>query len=363
MIIHSNSYQAKILSICFLIIIVGCSSSDSSSDIDFEKKEVKEISLLMSADSSDTFVSPAWIKAESDAFFFYDVGRNQVSRFDIDGQHLLSFGQEGKGPGEFQSPGDLWKFDDRYLIYDNNSRKFVSYDADGNHIEDMPLDFIDFSGIPEIEAIRPQQFVMSSGGKNGSLLALVDMASASTQYIGEAVDKNVDSQGIQSPDDRHQAISSGNIPAMDENNVLLSSNESGIFSFQQTTANLEKYSHSGSLLWQKNLKVPEIEGLFDYLFEENKSRLDSGKSLLQFAYGYGISANDDGVGVLLNVREGQPVAIAWVLNNGKGVTVVTYEDLEHPSPIPLRFAISLDGSHILFGNTLEGKIYNANWPL
>lgn len=108
-----------------MIIIVGCSENESSSDIEFESKEVKEVSLFMRADSSDNFVSPAGINADTAAFFFYDASRNRVSRFDLDGHHLLSFGQEGKGPGKLQSPGDLWKFDDRYLIYDNHNRKFV----------------------------------------------------------------------------------------------------------------------------------------------------------------------------------------------------------------------------------------------
>lgn len=361
MIDHLNAYCTKLISIYFLFFIVGCSANDSPSERDFESKEVKEVSLLLSADSSEAIVSPSWIKSDSGAFFFSD--RNQVSRFDIDGQHLLSFGQEGRGPGEFQSPGDVWKFGDRYLIYDNNSKKFISYDADGNHIEDVTVDFIDFSGMPNVEALSPQQFVVSSGGKNGSLLALVDMASESTEYIGESVDKNVDSQRFQSPDERRQAISSGHIPAMYKNRVLLSSNKTGIYSFQQTTAILEKYDNSGKLIWQKDIKVPAIDGLFEKLFEENRARMKNEEMLLPFEYADGIAANEKGVAVKLNLFEGEPVTIVWVPNDGGDLTIVTFPELKKISPVPLRFAIADDGSHILFTDILEGKIYKADWPL
>jgi hypothetical protein len=343
-----------------LVFILSCSPKQENKT--YERNIVEDISVILSADNTKDIANPAWIKSVSDGFLIYDAKLNEILKFNLEGQKLFSFGRQGNGPGEFLSVGGFWKFDQGFLIHDNKAQKLIRYDPSGNHIKDISLDFLDTPTLPVgIEALNFQEFVMPSGGEASSLLKVMDVTSQRAEYVGDVVSKKYVRKPT--PDERRQAISLGNIPAMDENNVLLSSNESGIFSFQQTTATLEKYSQSGSLLWQKNLRIPEVEELFDYLFQENKSRLDSGKPLLQFAYAHGISANDEGVGVLLNVRGGQPVTIAWVPNNGNDLTVVTYKGLEHPSPIPLRFAISLDGSHILFGNTLEGKIYKANWPL
>lgn len=137
-----------------------------------------------------------------------------------------------------------------------------------------------------------------------------------------------------------EAISSGNIPARFKNKVLLSSNQTGLFSFQQTTAVLEKYDDSGEIIWRKNIKVPAIDGLFDELFEENRERLKSGEMLLSFVYADGISANDKGVAIKLNQFEGESVTIVWAPNDGKELTVITFPELKKPYPVPLRFAIA-----------------------
>ncbi|GAA5521077.1 hypothetical protein Asal01_01010 [Fodinibius salicampi] len=351
----------KYLNVCLLIFLVNCSTEKEEKNISFNEKKVEEVSILLNADTTNEIASPAWIKSVSDGFLLYDAGIDEIAKFNLYGQKSFSFGSSGRGPGEFQSIGEFWKFDNIFLVYDINGQKLITYDYAGNLIKDIPLGFVDFPGMPSgIEAINSRQFVMPSGGKDGSLLTLVDIESESKKYVGDAVSEKY--MVTQSPDERRQAIYSGNIPAIYKNNVLLSSNESGFFSFQQTTAILEKYSHSGALLWQKNLKVPAIDGLFEDLFEENKSRIDSGEFLLQFAYAFGISANNKGVGVLLNVRENRPVTIAWVPNDGEELTVITFRDLENPSPVPLRFAISED-SDIFFSSTLEGVIYRAEWPL
>lgn len=346
-----------------LIFSVSCSFEAGKEDTSFKHKKVDEISIVIQADSSDLIAAPSWIKLTSGGFILHDAILEKISRFDMKGHHLLSFGGQGKGPGEFQDVGDFWEFNDVFLVYDITGQKLIIYDHSGNPIKDIPLDFVEFYGRPTgLEAISPHRFVMPSSGKNGSLLTLVDITSESTQFIGEAVAKDSGSQRFQSPDEIRKAIISGNIPAMYKNDVLLSSNDTGFFSFQQTTAMLEKYDNSGKLIWQKNIKVPAIDGLFEKLFEENRARIKREEMFLSFSYADGISANEKGVAIKLNLFEDQPVTVVWVPNNGEKVTVVTFPELQNLSPVPLRFAISSD-TDILFSNILEGVIYRAKWPL
>lgn len=354
-----SKYQLYSPSILLIFLFIACSSEK---DISFKSKSIDGVSVFLQADATNKLAAPAWIKSTAGGFFLFEAKHHKIYRYDMEGNRTLSFGSRGRGPGEYQQVGDFWEFEDSFLVYDMAGQKLVAYDSTGNHKKDILLDFIEFSGVPVgMEAISSQKFVMPSGGKNGSLLQLIDIEAKDTRYFGTAVDKKVNSLRLQPPDKRHQAISSGEIPAGARNDVLLSSNGTGVFSFQQSTAKLEKYDFSGKLIWQKNLKVPPIDGLFERLFEENRVRIKGGEMLLSFSYADGISANEDGVAVKFNLFEGQPVTVAWVPNDGEKTAVVTFPKLKNLYPVSLRFTISDDGSHILFSNLLEGKVYIADW--
>jgi hypothetical protein len=352
--------------ICLLIIftigIIACSSNIENSTKNLEEKQVNDVSVLIDAETNNAIAHPVWIKSVSDGFFLFDAKTNEVAKFNLKGQKLLSVGSQGRGPGEFQSVGGFWKFNDRILVYDITGKKLIQYDDSGSHVKDIMLDFVTFSGMPTgMEVISAHQFFMPSNGKNGSLLRLVDLNTKSVEYFGEAVDKDGNAGKVQSSAERQQAITSGEIPAMYKNNVLLSSNNTGLYSFQQTTARLEKYDFSGKLLWTKNLKVPAVDDLFERLFDENRSRIKNSKMLLPFVYADGISASKKGVAVKLNLFANQPLTVVWVPNHGKRVTVVTFPELKNLSPVPHRFAISDDHQKIFFVSTLEGKVYEASW--
>jgi len=344
-----------------LMVIVGCSSKKQQEPVSFNEKNVNEVSVLLDADSSNTIAQPAWIKSVSDGFLIYDIGLNKISKFDLQGHKLLSFGRKGRGPGEFLSVGGFWMFNDTYLVYDINSLKLITYDSTGNLITDIPLQHADLPEIhSNIEAITPKQFVMPSAGKDGTLLALVNTASGNIHYFGKAVSKEyTPSYG----DKMEKAISEGKIPSFYRNSVLLSHNQTGIFVFQETTALLQKYSLSGKLIWQKNVKIPAIAGLIKHVIKENRKRIKEGKFPLDYSYADAISANKEGVAVMLHMPKSQPVTIAWVPNDGEQITVITYPAIKFVNPTLrlLRFALS-DSSYVLFSSTLGGKIYKAYWP-
>lgn len=53
----------------------------------------------------------------------------------------------------------------------------------------------------------------------------------------------------------------GEIPAVMANLLLLASSSSEIYSFQQTTGKLEKYTRSGDLIWGKKLNIPSQDDI------------------------------------------------------------------------------------------------------
>lgn len=369
MIIQPRLHTINRLLLVLAVLSTGCSAGESENANVFDEKEVREVSLFMSAESSFEIASPAWIKSETEGLFLYDGGLQKIIKFDLDGNKLLSFGSEGRGPGEFQeiSGSAFWKFDDFYLIYDRIGAKFITYDDKGNWVEDIPAET---EGLPRlvptgIEAVTPYQFLIPSDGKNGSLLSLVDAETERIQYFGNAVGNYADGS-LYDPEEERRTISSGRIPSRLQNSVIFSSNQSGIFSFQQTTGILEKYSYSGDLIWDKKLEIPVQKGLFDHMFRENTDRMNSGlPALYSFNYGNDIHANENGVAILLNVLDDQPVTVVWVPNNGEMASVVTFHGIENIQPLRVlrHFTISADESLIFFVRGMDGEIYRAEWPL
>lgn len=342
-----------------LALIAGCTSRENIDHIPLEEKQVSQMSLLVPDDSSQEVRAPSEIKAVSDGLLVYDYGLEKIYKLDSEGNERLSFGSRGRGPGEFLDIFGLWEFNEGYWIFDYSSAKFIEYDRKGNWLEDHPITFEGFPDSPtRVEVINPQQFVIGSGGKDGSLFTLVDMEKQEIRHFGESVGEYA---GYNSREAR-KAILSGSIPAGRQNEVLLGSNNSGIFSLQLTTAVLEKYSHDGELIWQQSIKIPAIEDLFDRLFEENRRRINRDDFLLEFIYARRMTANEDGVAILLNTLADQPVTVVWVPNDGQQVTAVTFPELDYDLQ-GLTFTISTDGSYIFFSDALDGELYRAEWPV
>lgn len=53
---------------------------------------------------------------------------------------MLWFGSHGRGLGEFESLAGFWVFDDKYLVYDYNGFKFITYDTQGNLVSERLID-------------------------------------------------------------------------------------------------------------------------------------------------------------------------------------------------------------------------------
>lgn len=350
-----------LLPLFLLTFFVGsCTFGEKEKNV-FIKEEIREASLLLSADSSDIIRGPSVIKAVEDGFLLYDYSKKKIFKLNYEGGKVFSFGKTGRGPGEFQDVFGMWELDDHFQIFDYTSAKLIVYSSEGTAAKDIPLSFEQFPERPvRVELLQSSdQFIYPSFGRNGSLLTFVDLETKNVEYFGNAVDDYVQLVDFEKA---NQAILSGQIPAHVQNSVLLRSNQTGIFSFESTTGILKKYSFSKELIWEKHLDVPALEGLFDQIFKKNIERIKNGlPTTHSFAYGKGIDTNDEGVAILLNVLEDQPVTVAWVPNSGEKITVVSFEGIENH--LHQSFALAKDGSWIFFVDILNGEIYKAKWLL
>lgn len=149
-----------IISFLLVVILLFSCTTETKSDLSVNEIELNAPyteSLLLSQISSSVSVVPLEAKAESligeisrirvidNRIYILDTYiRPGLYVFDIDGTHLFSLNQDGRGPGEFTNVQD---FDvvqdiDRIIVFDRTQRKYSWFDMDGNFIEDQLVEYV-----------------------------------------------------------------------------------------------------------------------------------------------------------------------------------------------------------------------------
>jgi len=344
---------------CFLLIIFiyyGCNTNQNDFTSDFRTLIIDKAESFIEHDDQTDLVFPAFIRTASDHFLVYDGRQNLIFQFNYTGEQFRYFGREGRGPGEFQSLTNFWILEDHYLFYDYNGAKMVRYDQNGSFISEYTVDIGELGG--RVEHLYDDTVVLPADGENMALLKIIDLADAQSdaQFIGEALVNEDDGDGL----DNREIVERGGIPTFMKT-IYLSANESGIYAFHSTTALLQKFDSDGNLLWEKNLKIPSLENVY----EEFLQRVKEQESFLPlYTYARDMHALDNGVAILFNAPEQKPVSIAWIPDNGHQLCVIEYTNIEKPanSNAPFRFQVASKEGIVLFANTWEGKVLRSIWP-
>lgn len=355
----------------FAILCVGgilacCAPENEGKEAGYREHSVEDVRMLINAEESPIVGRPTRIIATGRGLYFSDHGFQQITRLNGDGEQEFSFGSQGQGPGEFNAPSRFWVFEDRYLVYDYNSFKFIEYDHQGEVVEEKIVEKnpVNPDGFPPsipltVHATSADELLIPSRGRSGSLFAKANIKTGDQQFIGEAVGNHADYD-----DDIDRAFASGEIPPVFINMVSLGHSSTGIYSFQQTAGILEKYSHVGELLWNRQLNIPEQANLFDQISTRNQNIDTQEESYQLFHYAWDMSVNEEGVAILLNMPEEEPITVAWLPEDGEQIQLISYADLGREV---LRFfgsfSISPDNTQIYFLNSQEGIIYEADWPV
>jgi len=309
--------------------------------------------IVINPETHSEIVFPIWIRTMPDYFLLYDSGQNKVFSYTYSGNKVFEFGDEGRGPGEFQSLTNCWIMKDHIQLYDFNQRKIILYDLEGRFLEEYLIGNAGLSG--RVEILESDRFVSPAQGENGALMKVYNLKNDSLSFIGEAIAGSDEMEGGTS----HEIIRRGGIPNYMRNSVFLGTNASGIFSFQETTALLQKYSNDGELHWEMDLKIPSQEMLYEEFMEEFNEVGD--RYIPSYSYAHGIHTLDQGTAILLNTASGKPVTVAWITNDGSQVSYFEYPEIENTSII--RFRVNIKKNTIFFINPIEGYVYKSDLPL
>lgn len=360
--------KVKITAIFFVgIILIGCASEESDDERYYQEHSVEDVSVFLSVEENPFLGRPTAIKASPGGLYLVDSGRDMIHKVDLDGNLQLSFGNRGEGPGEFQIITGFWPMRDRYLVYDYNSFKFITFDRQGDMIDEVilrenPVYPESQRSIPiTVEALTSDKLLIPSGGNRGSLFAIAELGSEDVIYAGDALGEFVAGYNR---DDVMQSYGDGEVPDFLNNLVMLGSSADAIYSLQQTTGVLEKFSHSGERIWEMNLNIPGQDELMDQIAQHNIDAVKNGVPTQLFIHAHAMGATDKGVAMLLRMPENQSTAIAWVPADGSGVDLITIESLNvNPRGFMGMFALSGEDRTAYYLKQETGTVYQFGWPL
>lgn len=339
--------------VVFLILLLsGCSHPNADKGTGFATIVVEENAIVISPESNKEIVSPTFIRTGSDYILIYEYKSQKIVKLTYEGEQLLSFGGKGRGPGEFLSLTNYWIMEDHYLLYDYNGAKMVLYDFDGSLIDEYSVNIGALTG--NVEVLSTDKFVSPAKGKEGSLLKISNLKNEEIIYFGDAVagPNEVSTEKIS------QIIQKGGVPNYMQNYVFIAVNESGIFCFQSTKAVLQKYNKDGVLLWQRDLNIPVLEGVYENYLKKNREE----EYIYSLTYALGIQAVEDGVAVLFNTTDDKPTTVAWIPNEGNNIRLIKYPAINNSAFI-LRFQVAPEHNTVFFVMTLEGKVLKSDWPI
>lgn len=358
----------KIIYFFFLFLAFSCTLKQDNGTASVIEYTVDKVSVFTSVENSDSVGRPTRIVTAGERLYFSDHGFQCITGMNHEGEVEIYFGKQGRGPGEFSNPSSFWVFDDGYMVYDYNSFKFITYDIDGNFIDEKIIDSNPVNpdefppNIPlTVHAISPNDLIIPSRGRDGSLFAIANTENGDLKFAGEAV---VADAVFYSSEEIDIAYSRGEIPDVMANLLLLANSSSEIYSFQQTTGVLEKYSHTGELIWDKQLNIPAQSNLFEWISRHNQQAGTGNESYRLFHYAWAIDANEYGVALLLHLPEEEPVTAAWMPADGGEIKLVSFPRL-NSEVLGLfgTFTVSPDNSRVFFLNNQDGIIYEAEWPV
>lgn len=343
---------------CLLFLsffIIAC-QSETTDTTDFTEVDFQEYSLYLTAEDHDQIGQPALINHIDSGLLVYDYLAQSIFLFDEEGNQLNRFGREGDGPGEFRFIAGLWKSGDQYIAYDRNSSKVIYYDLNGSLVSEASLRLESLA--LSMSLYTQDQIYAPTNGFEGSLISRVNLQEGTSEHFGQSLINDSEDFDF---DKSQQEILSGRVPPNMINRLLLESNESGLFSYQQATSVLQKYSHDKEMLWEVDLSIPATEGIFDRYIEINQSFVDRGmRNMFMLQYASQMSAAQNGVFILINTVSDHPTTVVWVSNEGDRVVSAYLRNEEDFSPDLM--AVSNNGEDLFLGSRMEALILKLKWP-
>lgn len=311
--------------IVFILLIIFLSGCGREKVPTIEEIIIEDAETIISFDD-DLLASPIDLVLDNTGtLYIIDTQLNQILKVGEDAREHKIIGRQGQGPGEFNMPVRIYINNDILHVIDYGNNRIQTLDTDGKFLGGYPIPPDAIAAIPHI--VSDDKVAVVTYGNRKALVALYDREGNVIQTFGEPV---VDHTRIWDFTKIKSEINRGGIPDELRNNVLpVFSNERSLWILFQTESKIQKYSETGSLLFEKEITLPEFDRIKEYFFRRNEEAPEATFYVLQYILSGKIV--DEELWVLLNTPGDDPTVLLVILENGRIDRKIIFSDVRGAS--------------------------------
>jgi len=279
------------------------------------------------------------------------VADGQIKKITIvtsDGDSVAQFGKEGRGPAEFIYPGNLTVASGLLNIVDANQFKVLEFDLDGNFVDSYGYESKAMGGAIALSDDR--EFFTGANGENEKLIKWSKADADTSLLFGEAKISLIEDMDMEAS---RNDIANGRVPDYFKNNVTLIAGTDHLYAFLSSFSELRKYTMSGELVWQKQVPLPDNDGI-------QKGIADAAKNMpnaLPFVnYAASIKLYNDNLFILGGKARDKPQHITEIDPNGN---IVRFIQLASPDFYFMDFVMDRQNELIYLSDMQSGLVYKT----
>jgi len=288
-----------ITAVSFVLIIlpgIGCSSKNTSPS-QAKVTVLKKYQTIVSY-KDDILAKPTFIRYDGKShLFIYDGHKHQVLELDDHGKVLRTYGQGGRGPGEFLMVNNIFLTKTHLYVVDGMQYKISRFTLDGKLDGTMNFGEEGTHAMPppappslEVRSkdINNKPFVTQKGnvllsnitphGEFQKLYSLIDWKGNTISDMGEIPKGSTFTMDY---DKYHESIDDHKIPAYYKPHAFPiedKANTGAFYLIYNAYPKIEKYNRSGQKLWGTNIsKTSELDSVTAQFYHKSNKILERGK--------------------------------------------------------------------------------------
>ncbi len=255
-------------------VLICCISLLISSQIAHTEKKpfITELILLSKFGGLDVpreqiLANPCDLAISSEGFIYVlDSRDSNIKVFKKNGTFIKCYGKQGQGPGEFSRPWTLSIIQDNIYVTDTGNRRVQVLSKGGDPLRSyrVPVEYGSGMGFDEkgnlcvnTKGFRSPKLITSYDNQGKLITEFGDLEGDSIKYYDFILIK--------------KQIKEGKIPDSFKNDVLIiSDNKGNFFAVHRAINKIKKFSSTGTLLKETEIRVDEFRDIYKEFFRKNE---------------------------------------------------------------------------------------------
>ncbi len=298
------------LGILMLSIALPALACERHDDDIVHELVISDVDTLVSLDS-ELLASPNDVAVDESGRVYvldYQLATISVVR---DSAETTSFGGEGSGPGEFNSPTALAVTADSIRVVDSGNGRVQVLIPDGSYVRSYPVPAEYIGGIT---LSRNGRMAVSTQGFRQEILALsFDPDGQAAGQFGTTV---VPPHDLWDMTAIRASIMDDEVPAQLRNWTMPAIDDDGsVWLILNAEAVVQRFDPTGTMLWSLQLEAPELVTIKERFFQRNREL--EGPGFVVLTYVADAARVDDEIWLLLNLPDEDPAVVLVVSDDGR----------------------------------------------